>query len=169
MPHDPSPFRVVVSDLNPGDARPFAVETPADYAVELARVAPESGVRAEVELRAISGGVMVDGTVAYRMELTCHRCLTAWTEDGRRRILQLVEPPTAEDAEYTLEGEELDLEPLVRDEVTLALPIAPQCREDCAGLCPTCGADLNTDACPGHDEEPVSPFAGLRDLLETQE
>ena len=169
MSHPPSPFRVVVSDLNPGDSRPFAVETPATYAVELARVAPETPVRAEVELRAISGGVMVDGTVAYEAELTCHRCLLTWTEEGKRRVLQLVEPAGADEAEYTLEGDELDLEPLVRDEVTLALPIAPLCREDCAGLCPTCGADLNTDACPGHDEESVSPFAGLRDLLETQE
>lgn len=164
----PSLFRVVVSDLQPGHSRPFAVEAPATYAVEMARVTDQP-LRAEVELRAISGGVMIDGTVRYESELTCHRCLITWREDGQRRILQLVEPAANEEAEYTLSGDELDLEPLVRDEVTLALPLAPLCREDCAGLCPACGADLNTDACPGHEEEPVSPFAGLRDLLETQE
>ena len=46
---------------------------------------------------------------------------------------------------YPLAGDELDLEPLARDAVLLELPLAPLCAEDCPGLCPTCGANRNTE------------------------
>ncbi|MDO5683949.1 MAG: DUF177 domain-containing protein, partial [Propionibacteriaceae bacterium] len=49
-------------------------------------------------------------------------------------------------------GELIDLEPLVRDEVVLELPFMPVCREDCAGLCQTCGANLNKDPDHSHGE-----------------
>ena len=48
---------------------------------------------------------------------------------------------------YPLTGDELDLEPLARDAVLLDLPLAPLCLEECAGLCPTCGANRNTESC----------------------
>jgi uncharacterized protein len=63
-------------------------------------------------------------------------------------------------------GGHIDLEPVVRDEVGLALPLVPLCREDCLGLCPTCGTDLNTAPCSGHADEIESPFSALRQLLE---
>ena len=51
---------------------------------------------------------------------------------------------------------ELDLEPLIRDAIQLAEPIAPVCRPDCPGLCEVCGADLSE---PGHvaHEAPIDP------------
>ena len=48
---------------------------------------------------------------------------------------------------YPLRGDELDLEPLARDAVILELPLAPLCSEGCLGLCPTCGANRNTEPC----------------------
>lgn len=171
MSRPTSPFQFVVSDLmrTTGAERSVEVQEGVDYHIEMARVAAEPPLYAEVSLRSISGGIMVDGTIDYEVELTCHRCLTTWTEPESRRVRQLVEPPGSADAEYQLAGDILDLEPIIRDEATLGLPLASLCRPDCAGLCPTCGADLNTDACPGHVEDIASPFAGLRDLLETQD
>ena len=55
--------------------------------------------------------------------------------------------PDADEDAYPLVDDELDLEPLVRDAVLLELPLAPLCREDCAGLCPQCGANRNEGAC----------------------
>jgi uncharacterized protein len=56
----------------------------------------------------------------------------------------------------------VDLEPALRDAVVLALPLAPVCREDCLGLCPTCGARLE-DVEPGHGHDEVDPrWAALR-------
>jgi len=52
-----------------------------------------------------------------------------------------------EEDTYPLDPEHLDLEPLARDCLLLALPLAPLCREDCPGLCPDCGADLAEEPC----------------------
>ena len=57
---------------------------------------------------------------------------------GRRRV-----DPDA----FPIEHGQLDLAPMVREEVLLAVPDAPLCRPDCAGLCPTCGADRNAAPC----------------------
>jgi uncharacterized protein len=52
--------------------------------------------------------------------------------------------------------EVVDLSEIIRQQLVLALPIAPRCREECRGLCPSCGADLNAGrcACPGADIDP---------------
>ena len=56
--------------------------------------------------------------------------------------------PAADDLDvYPYEGEEVDLEPLFREQIILSVPFAPLCKEDCQGLCPSCGADLNTTTC----------------------
>ena len=48
---------------------------------------------------------------------------------------------------FPLEGEQLDLEPMVREVLVLDAPSSPLCRVDCAGLCPDCGIDRNTGSC----------------------
>ncbi len=63
----------------------------------------------------------------------------------------------------------IDLESPIRDEVGLALPLKPLCRDDCLGLCPTCGTDLNTEPCEGHEDLSSSPFAVLEQFLDPQD
>ena len=48
---------------------------------------------------------------------------------------------------FPIENGQLDLAPMVREEVLLGVPDAPLCRDDCAGICPSCGADLNDGPC----------------------
>ena len=66
---------------------------------------------------------------------------------------------------YHLDGDLLDLEPVLRDAVVLALPMSPLCREDCPGLCAECGVPL-ADAGPGHrhDEATDPRWAALKQL-----
>ena len=76
-------------------------------------------------------------------------------------------PPTVgeEDEEtYPLRGEMLDLQPLVRDALLLELPLAPLCNEECKGLCPACGADLNDGPC-SCDTRPADPRWSALDSL----
>jgi uncharacterized protein len=115
-------------------------------------------------LESVPGGLVVRGTIGARVRHTCHRCLSEWGEDLDADLTELLGADAPDD--YRLDGDVADLEDPIRDAVLLALPLVPQCRPDCAGLCAVCGADLNTGACPGHDEEPDSPFAALRGLLE---
>jgi uncharacterized protein len=64
---------------------------------------------------------------------------------------------------YSYEDEEVDLTPLFRDQVILAVPFAPLCKEDCKGLCPQCGADRNHETCDC--KPPVDPrWAALQTL-----
>jgi uncharacterized protein len=56
----------------------------------------------------------------------------------------------------TLNGDLLDLEPVVRDAVVLALPFNPLCDPDCQGLCVSCGVRM-ADAEPGHSHDEVDP------------
>jgi uncharacterized protein len=160
-------LRYQTSDLlaRPGSARSESGEVP--ISVDLTSAAVHDIAVIDVGLRSLSDGVVVRGSAAVAAELCCIRCLTQWTE-------QLVVPveavfrvhPDDEDDELPVEsGGWIDLAPVVHDEVSLALPERPVCREDCAGLCATCGTDLNTDPCDGHGDAPDSPFAALKELL----
>jgi len=70
-----------------------------------------------------------------------------------------------DDEERHLDGDLLDLEPVLRDAVVLALPMSPLCREDCPGLCAECGVPLD-DAGPGHghDDSTDPRWAALEQL-----
>ena len=63
-----------------------------------------------------------------------------------------------------VDGEELDVAAWARDAYALALPSQVVCREDCAGLCPECGANLNEQPDHAHEREPDPRWAKLREL-----
>ena len=108
-------------------------------------------------------------TVAHR----CHRCLEEWEEEVVRDVAQLItfdgdDDDDDDEYDYRLDGDTFDLEPMVRDELMLGLPIVPLCREDCEGLVAQAGTDLNTDLSEDERSE-SSPFSVLKDLLDTGE
>ena len=104
----------------------------------------------------------------------CARCLEEYTFDlGKDFFIALV--PKADlpgEVELTddqldlsfYEGDQIDLSPLVREQIILALPTRPLCRDDCKGLCPTCGANLNTQTCTCAASHGDSRLAVLRTL-----
>jgi uncharacterized protein len=97
---------------------------------------------------------------------TCTRCLTEWEAAVEVEAEQYFGPTPDEDG-YAIVNHEVDVAGPARDELALALPAVPLCREDCLGLCPTCGTDLNSEPCGGHGEDPDSPFAALKDLFDS--
>ncbi len=121
-------------------------------------VSSASPVKGTLQVTKSSGEVIVAGRVASEVGLQCSRCL----KDFRRTIeipVNVVYHPIEEmaddrhalrDDEMDMEfyrGEEIDLEELVREQVLLNLQMKPLCDENCKGLCPTCGADLNAGPC----------------------
>jgi uncharacterized protein len=62
------------------------------------------------------------------------------------------------------DGEGIELDDLVREELLLALPANVLCREDCRGLCPTCGIDRNLSDCQCESEEGDSRWQALKEL-----
>jgi uncharacterized protein len=122
----------------------------------------------EVSGRAIGviDAVEADFSVMATAHLTCTRCLTEWDEQVEAHGKQFFRRVPEGEA-YPIFGDEIDLYEPARDELALALPTSPLCREDCRGLCPTCGTDLNSDPCGGHGDDSDSPFATLRDLFDS--
>jgi uncharacterized protein len=160
-----SPFVVPVADLlaDSGSRRAVELDVPISWGFDGAAVGP--ALRVDLVLENASGVLVVRGPAESDLRLTCHRCLTEWEAPLAVEVTEVLGFGEDEDG-YELAGDDADLEPVLRDALLLEVPLRPLCRSDCRGLCATCGADLNTESCPGHDEASSSPFAVLRDLLE---
>lgn len=135
---DATPFVVAVTEQrrNPGVQRRVQVAGPVpDLGTSAAAVPEGADASADVMVEALTDGrVTVTGTIAAPWEGECRRCLKPVRGDVTVEVQELFEPDPAPDAEtYRLDGDYLDLEPLVRDAVLLALPLAPLCAEACAG------------------------------------
>ena len=79
------------------------------------------------------------------------------------------QPTRTDDEVSRLEDDLLDLEPLLRDAVVLALPFQPLCQDDCPGLCVECGARLADDPDHGHDAAIDPRWAGLTALQQDED
>lgn len=138
-----------------------------DAGVSLARV---DGNHVRLDLRAESAveGILVTGRLGARMQLECARCLKAFESPATVDVCELFATPghelPPEEDTYEVSGSEIDLEPMVRDSLVLALPIHPLCREDCAGICATCGSDLNETTCDCSEDESDPRWAALDEI-----
>ncbi|HYO41525.1 MAG TPA: YceD family protein [Nocardioidaceae bacterium] len=157
----------------PGSQRrvSFPAPAPADLGIEVLRVPQGSQVDFELRLEAVMEGVLVTGAASAALVGECVRCLEEIHDEvvaDFQELFAYEESDTALSGEDQdagrLEGDLLDLEPLLRDSVVLQLPFQPLCREDCPGLCTHCGARLADD--PGHQHDlPVDPrWAALQQL-----
>ena len=121
----------------------------------------------------------IQGRLEATVPLQCSRCLEEYTEAIEREFTQIltrvVDPVAEEEIELSggdldrgvLEGEYLDLRGVLREELLLSLPSKPLCKEDCRGICPGCGAELN-DAectCPPVIDERWAALASLKGRL----
>ena len=115
---------------------------------------PEDSVHVAGRLSAAgSGRFYWHGKIEGQIELPCRRCLTdahAYVNDEAHLIFAEKGDEETDDPDvYRLDprATELDLRPVVRELWLLAAPNYALCREDCKGLCPRCGADLNAGPC----------------------
>jgi uncharacterized protein len=133
----------------------LSVTAPAGLGTDVLGVPEGTDLELQLRLEAVVEGVLASGTAWVQLVGECVRCLEAIerTLDVEFQELYAFEDSDVEDDEASrLEGDLLDLEPVVRDAVVLALPFQPVCRDDCPGLCTQCGARLADD--PDHRHEP---------------
>ena len=139
-------------------------DAPEGIGIAMIGVPPGSAIDLDVTLEAVVEGVLVTGTAEVGLGGQCARCLEEITGDTVVDLQELYLYPGKEvdDEEASrIEDEMIDLEPLLRDAVVLDLPFTPLCRPDCAGLCPTCGVNLNREPEHSHDDTIDSRWAGL--------
>ncbi len=112
-------------------------------------VAPDALVDVVLTLQSFSGGLRVTGRVSAPWFGVCRRCSAAVVGLSDVAVDErFVDHPEPGDEEaYLIENDAVDLAPMMHDAILLDLPLAPLCREDCAGLCPYCGVDRNEATC----------------------
>ena len=148
------------------------------------------GGEVDLELSADGDTIFVQGAIKGAIAIACSRCVApmAITFDERVRVTFVPAAPAAADDGakpgaqgaadeddgvelsadeldvFPYDGEIVDLAPLVREQFVLAVPFAPLCKDDCAGLCPQCGVDrnLSTCACTRPADPRFAALAGLK-------
>ncbi len=147
----------------------------------LGKDAGEAGqASAEVDFYVNEEQIIGTGQLEGWVELGCSRCLSnlrcTLSESITACFIPKAKLPSEEEAElddeftsdsedtYGYEDDEIDMEPVLRERILLAIPYAPLCSEDCLGLCTVCGGNRNNSEC-GCDRKVIDPrLAALRNI-----
>ena len=138
-------------------------------------------LKAALRAQQIGDIVEVDGSISTAVRLDCGRCLQPFEMPlvstfvltyTHRNPEPEYSDTSPEDLELTAEdigliyftGEEINLNNEIQEQVVMAFPLRALCKTDCKGLCPSCGVDLNTDACHCDQRPPNGKFAVLKNL-----
>ncbi len=168
-------------------AQPFLAEVLADAVRE--GFSPAAASQLTAKLLRTAGGVLLEGQADLSLLAPCKRCaaevrltvpvgftlnlVPARVEQGRPAGGDDSDKSEAESsgsfelAEADLDvyhGKQIDLDPIVREQVLLSLPMHVVCREDCRGLCGMCGQNLNEAACSCESKRVDPRLAVLKDI-----
>ena len=153
------------------------VATPADFGTDVIGIEEGQPMGLDLRLEAVMEGVLITGEVEATATGACVRCLDdvsipvdvhfqelfAYAERAAHH--REVAGGDDEDELPELDGDDADIEPVLRDAVVPSLPFQPVCREDCPGLCAECGARLADD--PDHHHEAIDPrWSALANLAD---
>jgi len=151
------------------DAR-FRQYLPEEDPFEFKLIRP---LNVDLEIQKRPDHICVQGRLQGTLQVTCHRCLTAfpWPLEEQIEIF-LVEEEKSEaseeielgvgDLDYEFfDGVIIEIDELVAEQIFLALPVKILCSENCRGLCPRCGANLNEEPCRCEKSAGGTAFSAL--------
>jgi uncharacterized protein len=148
----------------------------------------ERGFTLHGKLSRVSGGVLFNATFSVNLQAPCKRCAQEVSLElpisftlnlVKREKFSGPSGPAAEDDgrapqagsfmleaadEEPFDGKTIDLDPILIEQVLLALPLSVVCREECKGLCPVCGQELNERECGCERKVPDPRLAALKDI-----
>ncbi len=155
--------------------------TTRDYTVEeeIEIAGKNRVVHGEVELTRSDPSILVHALLYVDIELECGRCASKFsaplTLDIQEEYLPKINisgeplPPPEDKETFSIDERNiLDLLEAVQQYASMAVPIKPLCKPDCAGLCPTCGHNLNRGGCPCPPQDIDPRWDKLRQLFSTQ-
>jgi|ERR1044072_5852178 uncharacterized protein len=170
-------MRIELANLEHGKGAFSHVYAPNELSIADERVKLIDPPTVSGEVRLAGRRAHVTGRISARMRLECDRCLqpVELPVDSKFQ-LEYVTPEdyqaqqavelTEDDLDLSIfDGETIDVDELVNQELLLAVPDHVLCNENCKGICPGCGADRNATEC-GCDSQQVDPrWAGLKELI----
>lgn len=164
-------LKVSLAALDRGEVHVREQVPPDDPMWEGAKLTLAEPLEVDLTAREVGDGVFVRGRLRTTVRLACRRCLSSVEQpvDDTVDLLYETLGPDDEEAEgevYPLpaRGDELDLREAVREQLLLRAPEFALCREECRGICPTCGADRNQGDCDCVPEQAPSPWDALKNV-----
>lgn len=174
-------LQILVEQI-PAQGLRLALREPAERFPALVQLAADGGIRllgplmATVDITPEKSMFHVTGRVTGEVEIPCSRCLSPFRHgmDEPFELTYTERVPGDQEAELELtaadmgmerlKNDRIDLAEALQEQVIVALPMRPLCRRDCKGLCPGCGADLNTEPCTCAGQSGDPRFAILEKL-----
>jgi uncharacterized protein len=151
------------------DAR-FRQYLPEEDPFEFKLIRP---LNVDLEIQKRPDHIHIQGALKGLLQVTCHRCLTAfpWSLEEQVEVFLIEEEKLAASEEVELEARDLDydffdgaiieIDQLIAEQIFLTLPVKILCSENCRGLCPHCGANLNEEPCRCEKSASDTPFSAL--------
>lgn len=170
-------MEILMRDLRDGPIDVEVDETPAALELTDEEFDFNNHIKGEIRLQSVGDTVVVRGDVSTTADTKCVRCLkpvkvpvsgevNAVYENNPELLKPAVEFMGSEDEGITyFDGEHVRPNPQIREAIMVELPPLPVCSEDCKGLCPGCGADLNLEECRCEANE--AREAGWKDKLKS--
>ncbi|TDS80913.1 YceD family protein [Amnibacterium kyonggiense] len=154
-----SPYIQNVRDLvrHPGEMRErrLDITVPEHMGEGLVAVQEGSHLDVDLKLESLHEGILASGTVVGRADGECARCLAPVSLPVEVEFAELFGYPADEPFDHQLDGDLLDLEPVVRDAVVLALPFQPECVDGCEDL--ELGPGISLITADAEREKPADP------------
>jgi uncharacterized protein len=169
-------MRIELASLENGKGAFDHVYAPGELVLEDQRVRLVAAPAVSGKLRQADRRVHVSGRVQARLEVECDRCLRPVEIPVASRFkleyvtaadyqAQQVDELTEEDLDLSIfDGEVIDIDELVTEEILLAIPDQVLCNENCKGICPVCGVDRNAVNCECEKATVDPRWAGLKEL-----
>ncbi len=170
-------MKILIDDLTSEPLRIRKDISPGSYGGELVLIEP---VGIDIKIMKSGERVKTGGRVKTAAELVCSRCLKKFPFSVETEYALEYHPARecAEEVNIRLKKDELsavyytepviNLDEDVRQTIHLAIPLKPVCGENCPGLCPSCGADINMEDCGCTDSVEDPRFEKLKLLLEKE-
>ena len=136
-------MKVEISKLPPEGARLRSSELPGIIDIDGGQAVFATPIEVDVFAQLAGDTLIVKGTISATSRLQCSRCLEFYENPIHR--------PSYVFSATVNKGDIIDLTESIREDIIIALPIKPLCAEDCKGLCPRCGKNLNEGTCGCED------------------
>ncbi len=158
-------LRLGIAELRrrPGNRYVVQREVPVGaIATSTASIPEPHEVGVDLILESLSDGLTVSGTISVPWEGECRRCLEPTRGVATAEVLEVFKDQPDEGDTHAIDGDHVDLGPVVHDITVMSLPLAPLCREDCTGPAPS-EFPVSTESEPA--EPPADPrWAALSEL-----